>query len=416
MAPSTQSSNRFDPLQSGQYYPKAQRLSMEARLHQSQKMEALGQLTGGIAHDFNNLLTVIMGNAEALLDEGLDEEGHRNAEGIIHGAEQAAELTRQLLAFARQQPLIPRSIDLNQQITAMQAMFRRVLTEAIVFELKLSRDIWPVWVDASQLESALLNIVINARDSMPDGGKITIETTRVTVDELQKVDLKAGQYVRLSITDTGMGMSSEVAARAFDPFFSTKPEGSGTGLGLSMVYGFVRQSGGQVSLFSDPGVGTTISLSLPRSLQDFASAVSVSQDDGSGDATGIGGTERVLIVEDNPLVRDFTRAILQQLGYSTVEASDAAAAFALFEAGGQFDIVLSDIVLPGEISGPALIKALREQGHRFALLFMSGYPKSALENVRELGDTEILGKPFKRGTLARAVRNALHRHAVGGAR
>jgi signal transduction histidine kinase/CheY-like chemotaxis protein len=388
-----------------------ERMSIEARLHQSQKMEALGQLTGGIAHDFNNLLTIIVGNAEALLDENLGQEGRRNAEGIVHGAEQAAELTRQLLAFARQQPLMPRSLDLNSQIIAMEGMLRRVLPESIIFELDL-HEVWPVWVDPSQLESALLNIVINARDAMPDGGKILIETSGISVeqrDDILGADLKVGQYVKVSVTDTGIGMSPEILARAFDPFFSTKPEGSGTGLGLSMVYGFARQSGGQASLYSEVGLGTTITLYLPRSLQNF-STIHISGNTMQKEPP-VSGTETILIVEDNPLVREFARSALRQLGYVTVEASDAVAAIALFDSGGQFDLVLSDIVLPGDMSGPALVEALWKREHRFALLFMSGYPKSALKTAASLGEVEVLGKPFKRDVLARAVRAALQRRS-----
>ncbi|WP_052715910.1 ATP-binding protein [Devosia chinhatensis] len=390
-----------------------ERMVMEARLNQSQKMEALGQLTGGIAHDFNNLLTVIVGNAEALLDLDMDEESKRNAEGIVHGAEQAAELTRQLLAFARQQPLTPRSLDLNRHISAMQAMLRRVLPETISITLNLD-EVWSVWVDATQLDSALLNIVINARDAMPDGGSIVMETAGIQIDQrdsMPGVDLKMGQYVRISITDSGTGMPPDIAARAFDPFFSTKPEGSGTGLGLSMVYGFARQSGGQVSLYSEPGHGTTISLYLPRSLQSF-SASDMAQEISAKEPLE-GGTETILIVEDNALVRVFARNTLRQLGYRVVEAEDAATALALFAKGETFDLVLSDIVLPGDMSGPALVETLWQRQHRFALLFMSGYPKSALKTAAPLGDIEVLGKPFKRDALARAVRSALQRGPAG---
>ncbi len=386
-----------------------ERLSIEARLHQSQKMEALGQLTGGIAHDFNNLLTVIVGNAEALLDGELDAEGKRNAQGIVHGAEQAAELTQQLLAFARQQPLTPRSLELNRHITSMDAMLRRILPQSIAFERHLNAA-WPVWVDPSQLESALLNIVINARDAMPEGGKILIETSDIDIDvrdEIHGSDLKSGHYVLVSITDTGIGMPADVAARAFDPFFSTKPEGSGTGLGLSMVYGFARQSGGQVSLYSEPGHGTTVRLYLPRSLQGF-SGVHVVKDTSQKEPL-VGGSETVLIVEDNPLVRTFASNTLKQLGYTVVEAEDAAKAIALFDNGAHFDLVLSDVVLSGDMSGPSLVEELRRRNAKFALLFMSGYPKASIKNVNALGSTDLLGKPFKRDALARAVRAALQR-------
>jgi signal transduction histidine kinase len=386
-----------------------ERISIEARLHQSQKMEALGQLTGGIAHDFNNLLTVIVGNAEALLEGELDAEGQRNAQGIVHGAEQAAELTQQLLAFARQQPLTPRSLELNRHITSMDAMLRRILPESIAFERDLNAA-WPVWVDPSQLESALLNIVINARDAMPEGGKILIETSDIDIDlrdDIHGTDLKSGHYVLVSITDTGIGMPADVAARAFDPFFSTKPEGSGTGLGLSMVYGFARQSGGQVSLYSEPGHGTTVRLYLPRSLQGF-SGVHVVKDTSQKEPL-VGGSETVLIVEDNPLVRTFASNTLKQLGYKVVEVEDAAKALALFESGARFDLVLSDVVLSGDMSGPAMVEELRRREFDFALLFMSGYPKASIKNLNALGNTELLGKPFKRDALARAVRAALER-------
>lgn len=386
-----------------------ERVSIEARLHQSQKIEALGQLTGGIAHDFNNLLTVIVGNAEALLDDDLEEEGRRNALGIVHGAEQATELIRQLLAFSRQQPLTPRSIDLNRNIAAMEGLLRRVLPETISITLDL-QDVAPVWVDPTQFESALLNIVINARDAMPGGGKIIIETSALSVgqrDSMVGSDLKAGHYVRISVTDTGTGMAADIAARAFDPFFSTKPEGQGTGLGLSMVYGFARQSGGQVSIYSEPGFGTTVSFYLPQSLQNFSAHTMFET---PTKAPPVGGTETILIVEDNPLVRDFARNTLRQLGYATVEADDAASAIALFDAGGTYDLVLSDVVLSGEMSGPALVETLKQRQHRFALLFMSGYPKSALKTAGALADSEVLGKPFKRDTLARAVRAALQQN------
>jgi PAS domain S-box-containing protein len=321
----------------------------EERLRQAQKMEAVGQLTGGVAHDFNNLLAVISGNAE-LLGEQV---GMANAlvTAILHAAERGAELTGRLLAFSRQQPLRRRPFDLAELVTGLNGLLRRTLGPTIVIETPMAPDLWPVLADAGQVENALLNLVLNARDAMPSGGRVTIEATNVTLDKADAEvaeDIEPGNYIALSVSDEGTGMTLDVLARAYEPFFTTKDVGRGSGLGLSMVYGFARQSGGHVTIHSEPGHGTIVRLYLPRAPLP-AERTPAALPDGE---VPLGAGKVILVIEDQPEVRDLTARMLATLGYRTETAIDATAARAILQSGTPVDLVLSDVVLPGGMSGP----------------------------------------------------------------
>lgn len=382
---------------------------MEARLHQSQRLESVGKLTGGVAHDFNNLLTVMIGNAELLERRLAGEDRSRAlAEMIRLAAQRGAELTRRLLAFARRQALLPKAVDASALVTGLDGLLRRALGEPIDIRLHLAADLPPAHVDPAQLETALLNLAINARDAMPDGGTLTIETGTATLDEAyaQRHGIAPGRYVTVAVSDTGHGMPEDVQRQAFDPFFTTKAPGEGTGLGLSMVYGFVRQSRGHVTLYSEEGRGTAITLYLPPAGAD--AVVAPSPEAATPQATG--GSERVLLVEDNPLVRDYALSAARSLGYRVVAAEDGVAGLAALERDGPFDLLLTDVVLPGPLNGGELAREARARAPGLKVLFMSGYTANAIgEQGRLDPGTDLLHKPFGVNELARRMRAALDR-------
>jgi PAS domain S-box-containing protein len=383
----------------------------EAALRQSQKMEAVGQLTGGIAHDFNNLLQGITGSLEIVqrrLDAGRLDGVDRFLDGAANAANRAAALTHRLLAFSRRQPLDPRPVDANPLIASMEDLMRRTLGEQIDLDLVLVDDLWLTLCDHNQLENAILNLVINARDAMPDGGRLTIETSNADFDRTSASrhrDQEPGEYVCIRVTDTGSGMDADTIARAFEPFFTTKPLGQGTGLGLSMIYGFARQSEGHATIESEPGVGTSVSLCLPR----HVGAIAV--DDpapASADRTAPAGTEEVvLVVEDEPVVRGLIVEVLTELGYRAIEASDGPEGLEKLRARGRIDLLVTDIGLPG-LNGRQIADAGREFRPDLKVLYMTGYAENAALAPGFLQPgTAIITKPFAIEALAARVRSML---------
>ncbi len=380
----------------------------EEKLRQSQKMEAVGQLTGGIAHDFNNLLTIIIGNLELELEAGPGDQRRidriRNA---MEAAGRGAGLTHRLLAFARQQPLNPKSIDLNQVIGGMRSLLARTLGEQVEIEIVAAGGLWHCVADPSQVESAILNLAINARDAMPEGGRLTIETANARLDEdyaAAHVEVAPGQYVMIAVTDNGTGMTEEVKRKAFDPFFTTKGVGKGSGLGLAMIYGFAKQSGGHIKIYSEAGQGTSVKIYLPRS----HAGSQVAHAETSDGALQRGQGQVVLVVEDDRNVRRLAVTFLEDLGYRVIEAADGAAALAAAEAHQQVDLLLTDVVLPGGMDGRQLSVALRQKRPVLRLLFMSGYTANAIvHHGRVDPDVQLLQKPFRKRDLARAIRTAL---------
>ncbi|MFL6549141.1 MAG: PAS domain S-box protein [Povalibacter sp.] len=385
-----------------------ERRAMQEQLHQSQKMEAIGQLTGGVAHDFNNLLTVILGNLDTIARR-LPEENERLQRSVrqaMQGAERAATLTGQLLAFARRQPLNPKPTDVSQLVLGMSDLIHRTLREDIVIENVLSEGIWMVEVDPHQLESALLNLAVNARDAMPAGGRLIIETSNTFVHgHPGSADMLSGEYVVIAVADTGTGMTSDVMSRAFDPFFTTKPIGEGTGLGLSQVFGFVKQSGGHVRLRSQVGQGTTVSIYLPRlagvdQITDVPAPISTPK--GYSD-------EVILVVEDDDDVRIYTTESLRELGFAVLEAHNGTSALRILEHHPEIAMVFTDVGLPG-MNGRELIDEARLRRPDLRILFTTGYERSALMHDGRLDPgVELLTKPFTRAQLASRVRAVLDR-------
>ncbi|MBX3501396.1 MAG: PAS domain S-box protein [Alphaproteobacteria bacterium] len=384
----------------------SERKAAEAGLNRARRLESIGQLTGGVAHDFNNILMVIIATAEALADELAHEPARLEPiERILGSAERAADLTRQLLAFARRQPLSPAPTRLNDIVAETGRMIGRTLGEHIEIEARLDEDLWVAHVDRAQLESALLNLCINARDAMPEGGTLSIVTRNAVLDEEYArghPGVTPGEYVMLAVSDTGIGIPASALDRVFEPFFTTKETGKGTGLGLSMVYGFVRQSGGHVAIYSEEGHGTTIRLYLPRIVtptdQPAPPAVEAPA----------GGGERILVVEDDAQVRSIVAGHLRGLGYEVEEAADGQQALALLAHGAPCDLLLSDVVMPGGMGGKALAEKARQRQPGLRVLFVSGYAHDAMvRNGRLDRDVRLLSKPFRRVDLARAVRAAL---------
>lgn len=376
----------------------------ETRLLQSLKMEAVGQLTGGIAHDFNNILAVILGNAELL---GTSESTQSSmASAIIRASERGAELTQRLLAFSRQQPLNPKVFDLCQLTVGMRDLLKRTLGEAIDITTLTHDKLWHVLADLGQVENALLNLAINARDAMPKGGKLTIECTNVTLkdgDMKQIPSIEAGEYVVLSVTDQGIGMPESIRKRAFEPFFTTKEVGKGSGLGLSMVYGFAQQSGGQATIYSEEGKGTTVKLYLPRSISE-QNAQTVLQPD----AVPRGHGQTILVIEDDPEVRELSEMMLRSLGYKVVSAENVSIARHAIEMHSEIRLILSDVVLPGGTSGPEYAEELRIAKPELKVIFMSGYPAEAAKRNGFIGsDNVLLNKPFRITELAKAMNEAM---------
>ncbi len=379
----------------------------EQQLRKAQKMEAVGQLTGGVAHDFNNLLTVILGNADMLVEELSGNENLRGvAEMIQSAAERGADLTHRLLAFSRRQPLAPVIVDANQLVSGLEGLLRRTLHESIDLELVRGAGLWKAVVDRSQLESAVLNIVINARDAMPDGGKLTIETANTRLDDLyaEQEDIRAGQYVMIAISDTGHGMDPSVLNRAFDPFFTTKAVGKGSGLGLSMVYGFVRQSGGNVKLYSEPSYGTTVKIYLPRAA-DRQGAAEARKSDVLQTAKG---TERIALVEDEELVRQFAEMNLKALGYVVASFPTGPDLLRAMDGGLVFDLLFTDIVLPGGMNGRDIAEEVLRRAPGTKVLYSSGYTDNAIVHHGRLDEgVNLLNKPFRKAEMAQKVRMVL---------
>ncbi len=382
----------------------------EEALRQSQKMEAVGQLTGGLAHDFNNLLTGIMGSMELVkerLSQGRLAEVDRFLVAAQAASRRAAALTHRLLAFSRQQTLDPKPTDVNRLVIGMEELIRRTVGPQIALEVVTAGGLWTALIDAPQLESSLLNLCINARDAMPDGGRITIETANKWLDETaaRERDLAPGQYLSVCVTDTGTGMSPEVIAKAFDPFFTTKPLGQGTGLGLSMVYGFVRQSGGQVRIYSELGQGTTMCIYLPRHYGSEAEKQAAVQ---TAEPTRPLTDATVLIVDDEPTVRMLVTDVLQELGYGVLEAPDAAAGLALLQSDKRIDLLITDVGLPGGMNGRQLADAARVRRSGLKVLFITGYAENAIIGNGQLAPgMQLLTKPFTLDTLGRRIRDMI---------
>jgi signal transduction histidine kinase len=393
-----------------------QRERAEEALRQSQKMEAIGQLTGGVAHDFNNLLQVILGNLERLRRRHKPGDGspraerdfHRMTDAAIQGAQRAAQLTQRMLAFSRRQPLVPKPIDVNRLVQGMSEMLSRTLGETIQLEPVLSGGLWRALADENQLENALLNLAVNARDAMPNGGKLTIEAANVALDEayaLAEQDVRPGQYVMLAVSDTGSGMLPEVLAKVFEPFFTTKDIGQGTGLGLSMVFGFVKQSGGHVKIYSEPGEGTTVKLYLPRvrSTED-AAADSIE----APRVLGGSANETILVVEDETDVRRLAVETLAELGYRVFEAEDGHAALRLLERVPDVRLLFTDVGLPGGLNGRQLADQARQRQPSLKVLFTTGYARNAIVHHGRLDPgVELISKPFQIADLAVKVRELL---------
>ncbi len=380
---------------------------LNQKLSQSQKMEAMGQLTGGVAHDFNNLLTVILGNAEHLAERlAAHKELHKIADDIATAAERGSDLTRSLLAFARKQPLMPKDIDIGEKILGMEQLLRRTLGEHIECEFQLDRGLWLASVDPGQLASALLNLVLNARDAMPSGGKLTVEVRNTSLTESDvdvNGDARPGDYVMVAVTDTGSGMSAEVAGRAFEPFFTTKEVGKGTGLGLSMVYGFAQQSGGSMQIRSGPGQGTAVRLFFPR-----AGAPQSNAAPSVGQRATAAVNEAILVVEDNAMVRAYVESELKALGYRVIVTRNAPAALDILRGPEKIDLLFSDVVLPGGMFGPELAKEATRLRPRLKILLTSGYTEHPVEASDGLGhEVRILNKPYRRHELAAVLRSAL---------
>ena len=386
-----------------------ERKHLEAQLRQALKMEAVGKLAGGIAHDFNNLLVAIMGNAE-LLEEGLVGEKQAELLGEIReAAGRASELTMQLLAYSRLQILQPRVLDLNEIVTNMNGLLSRLIGKHIEMRTRLADKALPVKVDPGQIEQVLVNLITNARDAMPKGGAVTIETSVVELDEASigiRGELRAGCYARLTVSDTGIGMSASVRRLAFDPFFTTKRVGEGTGLGLSTVYGIVKQSHGEVTLTSEPLVGTAASVLLPVSdgePQDLRPPLDMGPEPK-------GGSETILVAEDEPTVAHLIAKVLRSRGYHVLNAASGADSLVTYLSHtGKIDLLVSDVIMP-EMSGPDMVEALRAAGHTPPVLFVSGYTRHALERMTALdADLELLQKPFTVHALLHRVRDLLDR-------
>jgi PAS domain S-box-containing protein len=385
------------------------RQRMEQELRQSQKMEAVGQLTGGIAHDFNNLLTVIIGNLEML--EGRIDKESRPATWLKEAYETAqlgAELTSRLLAFARRQPLHPQIVDVGALIGQAAELLKRTLGEGIELRTGVGKNLYRTQIDPNQLETAILNLGINARDAMPEGGTLTLEVANVDVDAdyaQMHADLRQGRYVVVSVTDTGIGMPAEVRERAFEPFFTTKPVGAGTGLGLSMVYGFVKQSGGHVQIYSELGQGTTIRIYLPRAAAD----ADATQERSDSTATAYPARgETVLVVEDDPRVRNVTVARLEALGYRVIQAESGPSALkVLAEHGAGIDLLFTDMIMPGGMSGSDLAEEARKRLPALKILFTTGYAQPDVVRRGMAESTNWIAKPYTAIALARKLREIL---------
>jgi PAS domain S-box-containing protein len=385
-----------------------ERLALEAQLRQSQRLESVGQLTGGVAHDFNNLLTVVLGNADLLYDELAENDVRRPlAEMIVRAAEKGAQLTQRLLAFSRRQALDPKIVDINQLLHGMHGLLLRTLGEHIEIAVVAAENLARASVDPAQIESAVLNLCLNARDAMPAGGRLTIETANMLLDAKYAAvhsEVRAGRYVMLAVSDTGVGISAQDLPRVFEPFFTTKETGKGTGLGLAMVYGFIKQSGGHVSVYSEPGQGTSVKMYLPSTdAEQEPSSQPV-------EAEVTGGSESILLVEDDPMVRSFAKKELVALGYRVVEAANALTALELLRGSEVFDLLFTDVVMPGGMSGKQLADEALKVRPALKVLYTSGYTENAIVHHGRLDPgVTLLPKPYRRKELADKVRSTLAR-------
>jgi signal transduction histidine kinase len=407
-----------------------QRERAEAALRQAQKMEAIGHLTGGVAHDFNNLLQIILTSLDMLrrrvngwgLSPREAADFHRFMDAAVVGGERAAALTRQLLAFARRQPLEPKEIDVNKLVLGMSDLLRRTLGEAVSVETVLAGGLWRIFADANQLENALLNLAVNARDAMAgddgaNGGKLTIETANTHLDDgyaASHEDVTPGQYVLVAVSDTGSGMTKEVLANAFEPFFTTKGIGHGTGLGLSQVYGFIKQSGGHIKIYSEPGEGTAVKLYLPRLMGPAAEPISAPE---AVAAPRASAAETILVVEDEEGVRAFTAEMLRELGYRVREAANGRDALRALDSDPSIRLLFTDVGLPDGLNGRQLADAAQLRCPGLKVLFTSGYTRNAIVHAGRLDDgVALIGQPFTDAALADKVRAVLHEERADNAR
>jgi signal transduction histidine kinase/CheY-like chemotaxis protein len=399
-----------------------QREQAEAALRQAQKMEAVGQLTGGVAHDFNNLLLVIQGNLEQIeRDVATSRNGDadrlaRPVRAALRGVDRAAALTHRLLAFARRQPLAPEPLEPNKLVGGMSDLLRRTLGESIKIETALADDLWRAFADPNQLESAILNLAVNARDAMPEGGNLMIETANVRLDRTYADihDVAApGPYVMIAITDTGSGMPTEIAERAFEPFFTTKEVGRGTGLGLSQVYGFIKQSGGHVKIYSEPGEGTTVRIYLPRHVP-HGEERNIDAD-GAPETPAAAESETILVVEDDEDVRATSVESLRQLGYRVLDAPDGAAALRLLEREPGVQLLFTDVGLPGGMNGRRLAEEARRRRPDLRVLFTTGYARDAIVHQGRLDPgIELIVKPYTYAALAAKIRAVMAAEDAAG--
>jgi signal transduction histidine kinase len=376
---------------------------MQEQLHQSQKMESVGQLTGGVAHDFNNLLMVVCANLELIEDAADNGRVRQFAAAARRAADRGAKLTAQLLAFSRRQVLNPKLVDANQLIAEFQELIRQAVGGSCEVKLRIDDRLWLCHIDPPLLEAALLNLALNGRDAMSDGGVLDIETRNVVLDKGAVAGCLPGSYVGLSVTDTGCGMPPEVRDRVFEPFFTTKEVGKGTGLGLSMVYGFVRQSGGHIAIESASGVGTTVALYLPKATQKPDAGVEAIQPQAIP-----GGSERILVVDDNEDIREVTSAMLTTLGYRVLCARNGAEAIQMFESGQEFDLLFSDVVMPNGMNGIELAREARRLSKGIKILLTSGYARDVLERHGAVDEFPIIDKPYRLADLARQLWSILH--------
>ena len=387
-----------------------EREEIEEQLRQSQKMEAVGQLTGGLAHDFNNLLTGISGSLELLqlrMRQGRADDLERYITAAQGASKRAAALTHRLLAFARRQTLDAKLTDINRLVAGMEELVCRTVGPEVMVEVVTADGLWSALVDPNQLENALLNLCINAHDAMPDGGKLMVETANNSFygHAATERDLPAGQYVSLCVSDTGTGMTPDVAAHAFDPFYTTKPIGMGTGLGLSMIYGFVRQSGGQARIYSEPGAGTTVCLYLPRQLGEAEQAEAPEE---MTDSARAEHGETVLVIDDEPTVRMLVTDVLEDLGYVAIEAADAVAGLRVIQSDVRIDLLITDVGLPGGMNGRQLAEAARERRRDLKVLFITGYAaNAALSHGHLEPGMHVVAKPFAIEVLASRIRDLI---------
>jgi signal transduction histidine kinase len=401
------------------------RQEAEDTLRQSQKMEAVGQLTGGIAHDFNNLLTIIIGNLDTMKRQiakhanpepasELSTKLAQPIEAALQGANSASQLTHRLLAFSRRQPLTPARLDVNRLVAGMLDMLRRSLGAEINIETVFAAGLWPAFADANQLENVLLNLALNAKAAMPNGGCLTIETANTYLDDAYVRhfgDVEAGQYVVLCVTDTGTGIPKDILDRVFEPFFTTKTAGEGSGLGLAMVHGYVKQSGGHVRIYSEEGHGTTVKIYLPRlTMADEAAAVPAAKPVAVTPAPRAKPHETILLVEDNEGVRTYARSVLEDLGYSVLEAADAEQALRLVVKKPLVNLLFTDVVLPGALTGRDLATQLRQRYSDLPVLYTTGYTRNAIVHQGRLdAGVQLLTKPYTHQDLARKIREMLDR-------